>query len=100
MNRFKQWLDRSLGRRIAVLVSVLLLLVSSTISSVSYYQVLQVGRAGAEARLRLVGRQLADLLGRGPAGAATALIRATSDSAFDRALRRPGFPDSAAIGRS
>ncbi len=99
MNLFKQWLDRSLGRRIGVLVSVLLLLFGGVGSSVSYFQVLSIGREGAEARLRLVGRQLADLLGRGPGGAAAALSKAVGDTAFFRALARAEHPDTLAVGR-
>ncbi|HEU5217668.1 MAG TPA: hypothetical protein VFU23_03365, partial [Gemmatimonadales bacterium] len=99
MSFFKQWLDRSLGRRIGVLVSVLLLLVAGIVSSVSYFQVREVTREGAETRLRVVGRQLAELLGRGPTTAAAELARIAGDSGLSRALLHPGSPDTAAIGQ-
>ncbi len=99
MNALKHWLDRSLGRRIGVLVSVLVLFLGGTVSSISYFQVRSIARESAETRLRLVGRQLADLLGRGPMASAAALGKATADTSFSRALLGPGHPDTAAAGR-
>ena len=99
MNLFKQWLDRSLGRRIGVLVSVLLLLVCGAITAVSYLQVLNLAREATETRLRLVGRQLADLLARGPLGAVSTLGKVVSDPSFSTLLIRGGHPDTAAVDR-
>ncbi len=99
MNSFTRWLGRSLGRRITVMVSVLLLLVGAAISTVSYYQVLQLARKGAEARLQLVGRQLADLLSRGPTGTAVTLAKLAADSGFAAAVADSRRPDTARVSR-
>src|SRR5260221_10956190 len=64
MDALKRWLDHSLARRIAVLVTALLLVVGLAVSLVSYLQVLRVTRQLMSDRLRALGVQLAPILGR------------------------------------
>ena len=80
MQTLKRWLDHSLARRIAVLVTGLLLVVGLGISAVSYLQVLQTTRKLMSDRLQQLGAQLARLLGRSSAETITRLSRAATDS--------------------
>lgn len=100
MNRLTHWMNLSLGRRIAVFVSVLLLLMAGAVSAVSFLQVRSLTREGADQRFRLLARQLAEILGRSPALTTASLSRGAADPAFTKALDASGGMDTAAAGRA
>src|SRR5436309_1456146 len=84
MDALKRWLDHSLARRIAVLVTALLLTVGLLVSLVSYLQVLRVTRLLMSDRLRELGAQLAPLLGRSSNETMGRLGKLAADSAMQR----------------
>jgi signal transduction histidine kinase/ActR/RegA family two-component response regulator len=90
MNGLERWITHSLRRRIAVLVSVLLLIVGAGIALVSYLEVLRVTRELREDRLHQLGGQLAPLLARGPADLLVRLTRTSADSAVVRFVASSG----------
>ncbi|HEY9385271.1 MAG TPA: hypothetical protein VIP80_17305, partial [Gemmatimonadales bacterium] len=95
MNGLARWINDSLRRRIAVLVSALLLLVGAGIALVSYFQVVRVTRELRADRLRQLGDQLAPRLARGPSEALARLSRAAVDSTVVRFVASGGGADSA-----
>ncbi len=95
MNGLAHWINHSLRRRIAVLVSALLLTVAGAISLVSYLQVLRVTRALRADRLRQLGEQLTPLVARGPSELTARLGRAAADSAVVEFVGSGGRHDSA-----
>ena len=84
MDALKRWLDHSLARRIAVLVTALLLTVGLLVSLVSYLKVLNVTRQLMSDRLRELGAQLAPLLGRSSNETMGRLGKLATDSAVLR----------------
>src|ERR1051325_1139967 len=84
MDALKRWLDHSLARRIAVLVTALLLTVGLAVSLVSYLQVMRVTRQLMSDRLRELGAQLAPLLARSSNETMARLVRLGTDSAVQR----------------
>src|ERR1051326_3072247 len=84
MDALKRWLDHSLARRIAVLVTALLLVVGLAVSLVSYLQVLRVTRQLMSDRLKELGVQLAPLLARSSNETMARLVRLGTDSAVQR----------------
>src|ERR1051326_2298272 len=84
MDALKRWLDHSLARRIAVLVTALLLTVGLAVSLVSYLQVMRVTRQLMADRLRELGAQLAPLLARSSNETMARLVRLGTDSAVQR----------------
>jgi signal transduction histidine kinase/ActR/RegA family two-component response regulator len=84
MDALKRWLDHSLARRIAVLVTALLLTVGLAVSLVSYVQVLRVTRQLMSDRLRELGAQLAPLMGRSSNETMSRLGKLATDSAVQR----------------
>jgi signal transduction histidine kinase/ActR/RegA family two-component response regulator len=97
MNGLARWINDSLRRRIAVLVSALLLLVGAGIALVSYFQVVRVTRELRADRLRQLGDQLAPRLARGPSEALARLSRAAVDSTVVRFVASGGGADSARV---
>jgi signal transduction histidine kinase/CheY-like chemotaxis protein len=95
MSGLAHWITHSLRRRIAVLVSALLLVVAGAVSLVSYLQVLRVTRELRADRLRQLGDQLAPLLARGPLDLTTRLGRVAADSAVVGYVASGGRRDSA-----
>jgi len=90
VNGLVRWVNDSLRRRIAVLVSALLLLVGAGISLVSYFQVLRVTRELRADRLRQLGDQLAPMLARGPSEALARISHAAVDSLVVRFVASEG----------
>ena len=84
MDALKRWLDHSLARRIAVLVTALLLTVGLLVSLVSYLKVLNVTRQLMSDRLRELGAQLAPLMGRSSNETMGRLGKLATDSAVLR----------------
>jgi len=86
------WIDRTLARRIAALVAVLLLLAIGVQSALSYHQVRQVLRQAAEERFRGIARQWETVLARPITDAAARLERLATDPKVVAALA-PGARD-------
>ncbi|HEV8613487.1 MAG TPA: HAMP domain-containing protein, partial [Gemmatimonadales bacterium] len=81
MGGFARWINDSLRRRIAAVVSMLAFALGVGVLFVSYFEVLRVTRDLQAGRLRQLGEQLAPLLARAPAELLTRLARAAADSA-------------------
>jgi len=81
MSALSRWLNRSLGRRIAAMVLVLLLATVGALVGLSYFQVLRVSERTTGERLRLLSGQFSEMLGRGPATAVADLSRIAADPA-------------------
>src|SRR6266540_175021 len=90
MDALKRWLDHSLVRRIAVLVTALLLVVGLAVSLVSYLEVFRVTRQLMSDRLRALGAQLAPILGRSSTETMGRLGQAASDPAVVRFVASGG----------
>src|SRR6266705_2267091 len=90
MDALKRWLDHSLARRIAVLVTALLLIVGLAVSLVSYLQVLRVTRHLMSDRLRELGAQLAPILGRSSNETMGRLSKVATDPAVVRFVASHG----------
>src|ERR1051325_4077845 len=99
MDALKRWLDHSLARRIAVLVTALLLTVGLAVSLVSYLQVLHVTRQLMSDRLRELGAQLAPLMGRWSNETMGRLGRLATDSAVQRFVVSSGAEARAEAAR-
>src|ERR1041385_4020755 len=97
MSGLGHWINQSLRRRIAVLVSVLLVIVAAAISLLSYLQVLRVTRQLRADRLRQLGEQLAPMVARGPTDLISRLGRAANDSTVVAFLSSGGKRDSAGV---
>ena len=99
MKDLASWINQSLRRRVAVLVSALLLVVGAGISLVSYLEVLRVTRRLRADRLRELGQQLAPILARGPADAGAALSKLAVDSSIIEFLASGGIEGRAEVDR-
>ena len=99
MGSLGRWINQSLRRRIAVVVSGLALLLGAGVLGVSSFEVLGVSRQLYSERLRQIGEQLAPVLGRVPVEVQARLERAAADSPvvrFARSGGRRGVPAAAA----
>ncbi|HTL04901.1 MAG TPA: response regulator [Gemmatimonadales bacterium] len=83
------WLDRSLARRMAALVAVLLLLATGIQSGLSYHQVRKVLRQEAEIRLRGIARQMEGMLSR-PISETTSRLEHLAGNPAISAVLAPG----------
>jgi signal transduction histidine kinase/HAMP domain-containing protein len=97
MSGLAHWITHSLRRRIAVLVSALLLVVAAAISLVSYLQVLRVTRELRADRLRQLGQQLAPLVAQSPVELAARLGRVAGDSVVVGFIASGGRRDTARV---
>jgi signal transduction histidine kinase/ActR/RegA family two-component response regulator len=103
LQSLKRWLDHSLARRIAVLVTGLLLVVGLGVSVVSYLEVLRTTRKLMSDRLQELGAQLAPLMGRNSAETMNRLSRTAADSGvvgFVVSGGREGGPAVSAVLRA
>src|SRR5258706_13199428 len=97
MDGLGHWINHSIRRRIAFLVSVLLLVVAAAISLLSYLQVLRVTRQLRADRLRQLGDQLAPLVASGPTALVARLGRVAGDSLIIGFVASGGKRDTARV---
>jgi signal transduction histidine kinase/CheY-like chemotaxis protein len=90
MSSLSRWLNQSLGRKIAAMVSVLLVLTVGALVVVFYLQIKRVNERTATERLRLLAGNLSEALGRGPGTAVAELVRLAADTGVARAYRQAG----------
>jgi hypothetical protein len=81
-----RWMDRFLGRRIAVVILLLLLAVAGSLSALFYLQVRRLTSRAAADRLTTLARQLAPITAAAPAEAFARLQRLATEAPIVAAL--------------
>jgi signal transduction histidine kinase len=97
MGSLTRWVNQSLRRRIAVVVSGLALLLGIAVLAVSSWEVYRISRHLYSDRLTQTARELAPMLVRMPLDAKARLERIAADPRLARFMASGGRDDSAAV---